>query len=66
MAPSTNEKTSTVTDASSIRSTSTMSSLKALLPSKRSDRKEKTRSKPETVEQKAIRREAAAVYMSMR
>ena len=66
MAPSMNEKSNAGADASSIRSTSTMSSLKALLPSKKSNNKEKPRSTPETLEQKATRREATAVYMSMR
>ncbi|EXJ77102.1 hypothetical protein A1O3_10260 [Capronia epimyces CBS 606.96] len=61
-----------MTDAASIRSTSTMSSLKALLPStsknskSNSEKKEKSRPKAETVEQRAVKWEARGVYMSLR
>ncbi|KAL6247765.1 hypothetical protein RBB50_005113 [Rhinocladiella similis] len=70
MAPSHNsssEKNNTMTDAASIRSTSTMSSLKALLPRKQ-DKKEKARSpkpKAPTQEEQTLKMEARATYMSM-
>ncbi|KIX05493.1 uncharacterized protein Z518_06365 [Rhinocladiella mackenziei CBS 650.93] len=66
MSPSTKEKTNAVAETSSIRSTSTMSSLKALLPTKRPNKEEKPRLRPETIEQKALRREASAAYMAMK
>ncbi|ETI20075.1 hypothetical protein G647_08109 [Cladophialophora carrionii CBS 160.54] len=79
--PSTNEKSTTTDETASVRSTSTTSSLKALLPRKGSkdskarkdakDTKDVSKGKPlavsvrETPEEKAIRREAVAGYMSM-
>ncbi|KIW93638.1 uncharacterized protein Z519_06243 [Cladophialophora bantiana CBS 173.52] len=60
-----NEKSKAVsTETASIQSTSTLSSLKALLHTK-DNNKDKPRVQPETVEQKTTRREAAAAYMSM-
>ncbi|KIW22304.1 uncharacterized protein PV07_12205 [Cladophialophora immunda] len=62
----TNEKSkasSLNTETASIQSTSTISSLKALLHTK--NKKDKPRIQPETMEQKTTRREAAATYMSM-
>ncbi|KIW39972.1 uncharacterized protein PV06_08531 [Exophiala oligosperma] len=61
------EKNNTMTDTASIQSTSTMSSLKALLPSKR-NKKEKAHSpkpKEPTQEEQALKMEARATYMSM-
>merc|ERR1712000_27510 len=61
-------KTGNVTETASIRSTSTMSSLKALLPGKRSDKeekKEKPRPEAPTPEERARSMEARATYMSM-
>jgi hypothetical protein len=49
---------------SSIRTTSSMSSLKALF--KKSEQKEKPRRKGETMEEKFRRREATAMYLAMR
>ncbi|EXJ83248.1 hypothetical protein A1O1_06867 [Capronia coronata CBS 617.96] len=68
MAPSMSEKAQTVTDAASVRSTSTMSSLRALLPSRKtdSDKKQKRQSKAETTEGRAVRMQARADYMAMR
>ncbi|KIW58134.1 hypothetical protein PV05_02682 [Exophiala xenobiotica] len=70
MSPSlaTQDKTGNVTETASIRSTSTMSSLKALLPGKRSDKeekKEKPRPEAPTPEERARSMEARATYMSM-
>ncbi|EXJ54801.1 hypothetical protein A1O7_10142 [Cladophialophora yegresii CBS 114405] len=69
--PSANEK-STMVETASVRSTSTTSSLKALLPRKSSkDSKDASKSKTpavsprETPEEKAIRMEAVAGYMGM-
>ena len=59
-----NEKANPKTEAASIKSTSTMSSLKALLP-KRSNTQDKPRPKEQIPEQKALRKEASATYMSM-
>jgi len=70
MASTVNEKTPAphaALDALSIRSTSTMSSLKQLLPKKKAA-KEKIQTHPNAAEarEKAIRKEAAAAYMMMR
>ncbi|KIX92326.1 uncharacterized protein Z520_11934 [Fonsecaea multimorphosa CBS 102226] len=51
------------TETASIQSTSTSSSLKALLHAK--NKKDKPRVQPETLEQKTTRREAAATYMAL-
>ncbi|KAK5371253.1 hypothetical protein LTR20_006654 [Exophiala xenobiotica] len=64
------DKTGTMAETASIRSTSTMSSLKALLPgNKRSDRKEEKKEKPRpkapTPEERARSMEARSTYMSM-
>ncbi|KIV84140.1 hypothetical protein PV11_06113 [Exophiala sideris] len=64
MASSANEKASAQIDVASIKSTSTMSSLKALLP-KRSNKQDKPQPKEQTPEQKALRKETSATYMSM-
>jgi hypothetical protein len=55
-------------DASSIRSTSTMSSLRALLPSSKGSKRSSAdkKGKPETVEQQITRREATVHYLSIR
>jgi hypothetical protein len=71
MSPSlaTQNKTGTMAETASIRSTSTMSSLKALLPGKRSDKKEEKKEKPRpkapTPEERARSFEARSTYMSM-
>lgn len=54
-----------MTDVASTRSTSTMSSLKALLPKQKSGKKEKTGLNRPTIEEKALRSEVTATYMSM-
>jgi hypothetical protein len=59
---------STTAETASVRSTSTMSSLKALLhraEEKKSPAKVRRSLPAETTEERAIRREAAAGYMSM-
>lgn len=60
-------------DNASMRSTSTMSSLKALLPSHNKDKEAKNNNKNkkaalprETIEEQATRRQAAATYLAMR
>lgn len=67
----TSSSTASMADNASMRSTSTMSSLKALLPSHNKDKEAKDKKKKaslprETVEAQATRREAAATYMAMR
>ncbi|KIW74382.1 hypothetical protein Z517_12322 [Fonsecaea pedrosoi CBS 271.37] len=67
MSPPANDKSKSASlnaETASIQSTSTMSSLKALLHPK--NKKEKTRVPPETMEQKTTRTEATATYMAMR
>jgi len=64
MSPPQNENNdNTQADVASIRSTSTLSSLKALLP-KKSDRKPKSPRPGETPQDKALRREATYAYFS--
>lgn len=61
MSPSQNDKKNIQVDVASIKSTSTMSSLKALLP-KKSKKEPKPRLPKESEETKALRREATYAY----
>jgi hypothetical protein len=65
MSPSHNDKNTVQTDVASIRSTSTMSSLKALLP-KKSEKKPKPSRPRESLEEKSMRREATYAYFATR
>lgn len=57
-------KNTTHTDTASLRSTSTMSSLKALLPHKAP--KDKNPRPQESAAEKNLRREATVAYLSMK
>ena len=61
MSPSQNDKKNAQADVASIKSTSTMSSLKALLP-KKSVKEPKPARPRESEEVKALRREATYAY----